>query len=106
MKSKKSLQINILHSSFLLVFLTLGALWYFKYYKSTSSQSIITKEQAIKCVEKEARKDYPGKRFKVVLTDGDDDTWFASVVKEDDEKSLMGYYPVDKYTCETHFAKP
>lgn len=66
----------------------------------------VSREQAIECVKKEATKNYPNTPFKVNVTDENDTTWFTSVVKDSPSQELMGWFPVNKSNCETHFANP
>lgn len=66
----------------------------------------ITRAQAIDCVTKEAAKLYPNTKFKVIVTSEDDNGYSTSVVEDTPQESLMGWFPVNGVTCETHFAKP
>ncbi len=66
----------------------------------------ITKEQAIECVQKEATKIYPNEQFTVMITDENEDTYYTEVTHIMPPYGLMGWFPVNKTTCETHLAKP
>ena len=74
--------------------------------QNVSLPQSITREQAIECVEKEVTKKYPNKDFRVIITGENETAWFTSVFEDKDSVYLMGFYPVNKLTCKTHFAIP